>query len=114
MVPLALGLLTAGATCPWAFPLVFGARWKMAGLFAALLALSCSAQLVVSPVANISILRQRQDLQLALDVLRTVVVIGSIWVPAHYGGRPLLAVECYAAGMTVMYGVYYILYRRIL
>jgi O-antigen/teichoic acid export membrane protein len=113
MAPLALGLLIVGAVCPWAFPLAFGARWKTAGLFAAFLALSCAAQLVVSPVANISILRKRQDLQLMLDALRAFLVLGAIILPAVCGWGALVAVGCYALGMTVMYALYYVLYRHL-
>jgi O-antigen/teichoic acid export membrane protein len=113
MAPLALGLLVVGAICPWAFPLAFGARWKTAGIFAAFLALSCSAQLIVSPVANISILRKRQDLQLMLDALRTVLVLGAIILPALCGWGALIAVGCYALSMTVMYALYYALYRHL-
>ena len=113
MVPLSLGLLFIGAICPWVFPLAFGAQWEMSGRFAALLALSCSAQLIVSPVASVSILLQRQDLQFALDALRAVVVIGAIWLPFHYHRGPLSAVSCYALGMTLMYGFYYLLYCRL-
>jgi O-antigen/teichoic acid export membrane protein len=113
MAFLALCLLFLGGCCPFFFPFVFGARWQTAGLFAAMMSVSCSAQLVVSPISTIAVLTDRQDLQFALDALRTVFVLVSIWLPAHIGGSAIQAVACYAFAMTVTYGISYIAYRSL-
>jgi lipopolysaccharide exporter len=109
----ALGLLCLGAVCPFAFPIVFGPQWKTAGLYAAILSISCGAQLIVSPVSTIPILRQRQDLQFALDALRMVAVVLAVWLPSRYGAGGTVAVGCYAAVMTAIYGISYLTYLRL-
>jgi O-antigen/teichoic acid export membrane protein len=109
----ALGLLCLGAVCPFAFPIVFGPPWKTAGLYAAMLSVSCAAQLIVSPTSNISILTQRQGLQFALDALRMVAVVLAIWLPSRYGAGAAVAMGCYATVVTALYGVYYQAFLRI-
>lgn len=113
MVLPALGLLCLGAVCPFAYPIVFGPPWQTAGLYAAMLSVSCAAQLIVSPIATIAILRQRQDIQFALDAVRMVAVVLAVWLPSRYAAGGGVAVGCFAAVMTVLYGVYYLAYLRL-
>ncbi len=113
MAPFAFGVLALGAVCPFVFPVAFGARWQTAGYFAALMAVSCAAQLVVSPISSITIMMQRQDLQFAVDAVRTVLVLLAIWVPAHWGRSAMVAVGCYVVVQTLLYGLYFVVYCRL-
>jgi O-antigen/teichoic acid export membrane protein len=113
MVVPALGLLCLGAVCPIAFPIVFGPQWKTAGLYAAILSISCGAQLIVSPISTIPTLMQRQDVQFALDALRMVAVVLAVWLPSRYGAGAAVAVGWYAAMMTAIYGISYLAFLRL-
>jgi O-antigen/teichoic acid export membrane protein len=112
LAPVVLGLLLMGALCPWAFPLAFGARWKTAGVFAAMLSVLAAVQIVVAPIGDISVLRQRQGIQIGLGLLRTLVVIGSICIPAHFGLGPMFAVGTYTLGMSLVSVIAYFFYER--
>jgi O-antigen/teichoic acid export membrane protein len=113
MAPPALGVLAVGMVCPFVFPEAFGARWQTAGFFAAMMAVYCAFQLVVSPISNIAIITQRQDLQLSLDVARTVVVSLAICVPAYWGKNELTVMGCYAIAQTLLYGLYFTVYYHL-
>jgi O-antigen/teichoic acid export membrane protein len=113
MAPVALGVILIGAACPWVFPVVFGARWHTAGIFAAILSVLAAIQLLVSPIADISVLRQRLGLQFSLGTLRTIIVFGTIWLPARLGMGPFVAVGCYTVGMSLVFVAAYWFYERI-
>lgn len=113
LAPFAVLLALGGLTCPVLFPFVFGSRWAQSGQFAALLALSCAAQMMVSPVSNIAVLTRRQGSQLVLDVVRTVGVLLSLWLPYRGGAPVLVAVACLAGTTVVVYGGYYFFYRHL-
>jgi O-antigen/teichoic acid export membrane protein len=113
MVPVAVVVVLFGAACPWVFPVVFGARWHAAGIFAAILSLLAATQLLVGSIAEISVLRQRQGLQFSLGVFRTMIVFASIWLPFRFGFGPLSAVGCYTLGMSSTWAVAYLFYARI-
>jgi O-antigen/teichoic acid export membrane protein len=113
LAPFALLLALGGLACPVLFPFVFGSRWAQAGQFAALLALSCAAQMMVSPVSNIAVLTRRQGSQLVLDVVRTAGVLLSLWLPYRWGAPVLVAVACLAGTTVVVYVGYYFFYRHL-
>jgi O-antigen/teichoic acid export membrane protein len=112
-VKFGLGLIGLGILSPWIFPLVFGARWAQAGIFAAWMALFCAAQLVVSPASNLAVLLRRQELQFALDLLRVLVVVPSLVVPHLLGATVTQTVACYSLCMFGLYGVYYAVYAHL-
>jgi O-antigen/teichoic acid export membrane protein len=113
MAPFALGVVLLGASCPWVFPIAFGARWQLAGQFAVILSAMAAIQLVVSPIADISVLRQRLALQFSLGSLRMLMVFATIWLPSHLGFGPIVAVGCYVSGMSLIFGIAYMFYARI-
>ena len=113
LLPTCAIVLIIGSCSPFMFGFLFGKKWTMAGMYAALLAISCSGQLLTSPVSTVAILTGRQDLQLALDAIRTVLVVGALWAPAALGASALFTVGTYAASMTILYVVYFTTYRRL-
>jgi O-antigen/teichoic acid export membrane protein len=113
MAPFSMAVLLIGLSCPWVFPVVFGARWHTAGVLAAILSVLAAVQLLVSPIADISVLLQRQGLQFGLGAVRTVIVFGTIWLPSRLGMGPIFAVACYTLGMSLMWSIAYLFYARI-
>jgi O-antigen/teichoic acid export membrane protein len=109
----AAALIAVGMLSPFLFPLVFGARWAQAGIFAAWMTLFCAAQLVVSPVSNLAVLLRRQDLQCALDALRVLVIVPSLVVPHLLGATVTQTVACYSLSMFGLYGIYYAVYAHL-
>jgi O-antigen/teichoic acid export membrane protein len=109
----AAALVAVGVLSPFLFPLVFGARWAQAGVFAAWMTIFCAAQLVVSPVSNLAVLLRRQDLQCALDALRVLVIIPSLVVPHMLGATATQTVASYSLSMFGLYGVYYAVYAHL-
>ncbi|MCL4178125.1 MAG: oligosaccharide flippase family protein [Verrucomicrobia bacterium] len=112
LLPFSLALMLGGLICPWVFPPVFGADWAQAGWFAAFLAFSCAAQMLVSPVSNIAVLTRRQGFQLGLDLLRVMGVGLSLWGSFRLGATATQAVAAYAGTMLLLYGIYFLSYRR--
>jgi O-antigen/teichoic acid export membrane protein len=112
---LKLGALIAGlgAIAPFAFPIVFGARWAQAGVFAAVLALPAAAQIVVSPISATAVIMKRQDLQLWLDGLAAVATFSTLLVMWASGASATWAIGGYALVMTALYGVYFLVYRHL-
>ena len=92
--------LTAGmfpvailATCgPAIFSLAFGPRWNEAGIYAALLAPWLLFFMVSNATAVLFRTLERQDLDLAANVLLLLVRLASLVVGARMFGDPLLAI----------------------
>lgn len=113
LIPFGCGVLIVGGFAPLFFGFLFGAEWHMAGVYAAFLAVFATAQLLVSPISAIVFIVERQDIQLALDALRIAFVIASFVVVSQLGGSALLALVMFASSMVLIYGVSFVVYRRL-
>jgi O-antigen/teichoic acid export membrane protein len=109
-----LPLALAGLLGPWLIPLVFGAAWVEAGWYALALSGMAAIQLVVVPVSQTLNLLERQDLQLAWDVGRTVLIVASLGAATALGLTPLVTIAVYAAAMAIAYLVLLALAARVL
>jgi O-antigen/teichoic acid export membrane protein len=105
-------IVLAGWTSPLTFPLVFGEKWREAGMFAAWISLYCSAGLMVSPVSSIPTLVGKLHGQLWLDGLRALLIVLAFYVPHILGKSAETAVISYSLVIMVMYLAYYLLYRH--
>lgn len=93
LAPMLLGLVLS----PYAFPLVFGAQWQEAGIFAQLLAVMYYSALVVGPVNTALIVAGRLRWQLGWEFVRLVLLV-AMWVGViGLGLGPLWALGGYAA-----------------
>lgn len=99
--PVALVAVTA----PFVFPFVFGAEWSDAGLYASLLAPMYYLQFVANPTSHILDVLERQDLFLAREVLRLVVLGLVLAAIVGLGLNPLVAVAAVSAAGSLAYGV---------
>lgn len=95
------------------FGLVFGEKWKRSGIFAAILAFSFAAKLVVSPLS--SIFNATNTLRIAskwqvLYFISTFVTLGYCAAVLELSVEQLLAV--YVVHEIVLYGIYFIVQHR--
>ncbi|MEU7950258.1 oligosaccharide flippase family protein [Micromonospora chalcea] len=99
-VPAAVVALLAA---PAIFRLVFGAQWASSGAYAQALAVGVAAQLVASPLSQTLVVFGRQNLQLAWDTGRVVVVVGAVAGTWLLGGSALAAVWAFGIAAAVSY-----------
>ncbi|MDY6878145.1 MAG: oligosaccharide flippase family protein [Chloroflexota bacterium] len=98
-IPIAL----LGLSSPWLFALIFGEIWREAGVYVQLLAVMLVAEFVVVPVSSTLNMLEQQNLQLAWDVGRLVLVVSILWLANTMGGSPVQAVGAYSGGMLIAY-----------
>ena len=105
LLPVATATALAGLVMPWAIPLILGPAWAEAGMLSAILAPMCGLQLLVSPLGMIPIVLKRPGVQLCLDALRALAVLGSV-AGAHAAElSPRAAVMCFSGGSVLVYSV---------
>jgi O-antigen/teichoic acid export membrane protein len=100
------------AAGPYAFTLVFGAGWTNSGLYARALALGVTSQFVAAPLSQTLIVLERQNLQFAWDVGRTVLVTVAVDVAAVSGATPVMAMWVFGICSTIAYAASWILSSR--
>ena len=104
-----LALYAAGPTAlvallaPWLFPIVFGEAWAQAGTFLALLAIGSFAQLVAAPAGFVFVLLERQDVALAWEVVRLLMVLAAPYLAWAFGGSVLVGVAAYTLALVLSY-----------
>lgn len=114
---LALGALSLGVIVlagPQLFAFVFGAAWSETGRYAQFLGLMYLGQLAVSPTSQTLMIMERQDLQLAWDVLRFVALLLIFWAGYALAWSPLQTIAVLSIGMTVCYAALFALTRTVL
>lgn len=113
LLPLSLLVIVIGLCSPLVFGFVFGAKFAEAGAYTAFLAISCSAQLIVSPISMVAVLVKRQDLQLVMDIIRVIAVAAALCVPPLHGASATFTVATYAIVIALLYIMYYAVYRHL-
>ena len=107
-VPMGLIVLVAS---PWAFPLLFGERWGVAGSMAAALSINLAAQLVAAPVSQTLIVLGHARLQLAWDAGRFTLVVGSLLACVHFEVGVVATVWTFSLASAVAYVLSWVLSR---
>ncbi|HLN62509.1 MAG TPA: lipopolysaccharide biosynthesis protein [Symbiobacteriaceae bacterium] len=97
-------ILLLGLIGPWLFSLVFGPEWQEAGHYTRLLIIMMLMQFVAVPLSYTLDAMERQDLQLAWDVGRILLVFGSLYASARLHLAAGTAMTLYGLAMTVSYG----------
>ncbi|MBL4689705.1 MAG: oligosaccharide flippase family protein [Nannocystaceae bacterium] len=101
-IPPAVGL---GLFGPDLFAYVFGPQWRDSGVYVQIFAVAMVAQFTVVPVSQTLVLLERQELQLAWDVGRLVLVSLAVVGTAMRGLSPTTAIGFLAASMLLAYVV---------
>jgi O-antigen/teichoic acid export membrane protein len=102
-----LPVLVVELAAPRLFGYVFGPSWVEAAIYAQLLAVPYLASFVMFPISLTLDALERQDLVLAWDVGRLVLIVATIEVSAHLGASSRTAVGLYGAAMLVAYIAYF-------
>jgi O-antigen/teichoic acid export membrane protein len=98
---------------PSIFRIAFGSEWVVAGEFARWLVPAVLAQFVLSAVAPVMNIVERQDLQLLWDVARLIVVATVLILAGTLGGS-LQAVAAFSLALTILYAFLFVGYLRVL
>lgn len=88
---------------PLLFKLVFGPEWYDAGFYARLLSLMILTRFISSPIANIFNVYEKQKTQLALNVIRLIVVLLVFWGCSYFSLIPVYTIGLYSISMTFYY-----------
>jgi O-antigen/teichoic acid export membrane protein len=109
---LVVGVLPFGILAlagPRLFGFVFGPGWEETGRFLQVLSGMLLVQFVVVPLSQTLHLLQRQGLQLAWDVSRLLVVVGTLVFGARAGWGPERTLALYAGCVSAAYVVLFLL-----
>lgn len=98
--------LPIGLISPFIFPTLFGSEWAVSGWFAAALAAAFAIQYVANCTGDTPYLIERQDLQMAREVVRLVLIGGTLWFIGSSGGSIYNAI----VGLSIALGSFYLVY----
>ena len=99
---------------PFLFSFIFGDIWYEAGVYARIIALLVFARLVFTPISRVFTVYERQKEELALDVIRILLVIGVYVISKHFLLSSYLFILLYTIGMTLLYLLTYLWARNII
>jgi O-antigen/teichoic acid export membrane protein len=107
-----IGAIPVAVICtfaPWAFSVIFGQGWEIAGVYVQILGLMFAVRFAVIPLQHTLNALERQDLLLIWEITRFIVVLGAllagnIWHIAH-----TTAVMIYSLSMSASYIVLWLI-----
>lgn len=94
---------------PVLFGFVFGAEWAVAGQYAQITVLFYLAQFAVAPISRALLVLERQYLQLAWDVSRTVLICAAVLLPGLCGLGLAAALIVLTIVQVAMYAALFLL-----
>jgi O-antigen/teichoic acid export membrane protein len=95
-------LIAFVVVAPAVFAVVFGARWREAGVYAAVIAPALASQLISMPSTHVLNAAERLSAQLTLDVVRLVASLGSIALAITLNASPRMAVAAWSIAVTAL------------
>ncbi|MGY4625591.1 lipopolysaccharide biosynthesis protein [Bradyrhizobium sp. USDA 4486] len=104
-VLIALPVLGLGFVSPHLVVPLLGPSWMPTGQIMAALALMCAAQALSTPIQEVPTLFRRQELRLAVDVVRAMFVFAPLLIGARLGHDPLQVIFAMAAGGATGYAL---------
>ncbi len=90
-------------SAPTLFPLVFGASWNESAAYVRILAAMVVLQNVASPLSGTLDVLERQDLNLANEVVRFVLMMAAVVAAGHLAQAPRLGVALFSAAGALGY-----------
>ena len=107
-------ILLAAVLSPFVFGIIFGEAWKEAGVFAAILAPMYLLRLMTSPTHSTLDILERQDLHLIREIIRILLIAGSVIAAWAAGTSPVATVVIITMVGVITYSVYgYLTWRAI-
>ncbi|MBN1561025.1 oligosaccharide flippase family protein [candidate division KSB1 bacterium] len=95
-------------TAEMIFPLLFGHSWYSSGLVVKNLTALFFFQFIAVPLSTNLTLLNRQEIQLAWDVLRLLIMLGSLIIPASLGISFFATIKIFAVSLSLMYILLYL------
>jgi len=86
---------------------IFGSSWKPAGTYILIISPNVLAQFVTSPLSQTLVIFQRLRLQLAVDTVRLIGVVGALVVCHYLNYSVVMALGALSAIMVVSYGLHF-------
>jgi O-antigen/teichoic acid export membrane protein len=88
---------------PSIFSFVFGAEWRIAGEYAQIMTVMFFLSFVVSPLSNMFIIAEKQDLDLVIQIILFTFVVISFIAGYRIFNHPKIAIALY----TIIYSIKY-------
>ncbi len=98
--------IVLGIAAPFVAEPVFGHGWREAGLFVAILAASYYLEFVMTATGDVLYVIERQDLQLAREVVRCGLIAGAVPLAAVFHLSPVWSIVLLSAARCVTYVIY--------
>ncbi|MEN3036945.1 MAG: oligosaccharide flippase family protein [Candidatus Methanosuratincola petrocarbonis] len=101
-----MGAIPVALICvfaPWFFSVVFGQSWETAGRYVQILGVMFAIRFAVVPLQHTLNILERQDLYLAWDSARLVMVVGALLAANALGFSHIGAVAAYSVAMSAAY-----------
>jgi O-antigen/teichoic acid export membrane protein len=95
-----LVLMLGGTTL---FPLLFGARWHDAGVFASILSVYLLAQFVANPLSHALNVFDKQHIYLRLNLVRTGMIVGIFAISHAAELSAFAAIAAYSVVLSIQY-----------
>lgn len=95
-------MLVVGISAPEAFGILFGSKWITAGEYVQWLSPWIFLVLIASPLSSISVIREKQSIDLAMQAVLLLARVGSIGL-GGYLGSPKLAILLFSISSAVVW-----------
>ncbi len=92
-------------SAPWFFAIVFGPGWEMAGRYVQIMGFMFAVRFTIVPLFHTLNVLERQDLYLLWEIIRLVLVVGSLLAGKALGFSDIPAVVAYSLSMMTAYVV---------
>lgn len=91
---------------PDLFAIVFGEKWKQAGIFARILSIMFLANLITSPLTFLYFIANKQREDFILHIWMLISTIGAFLLGNYVWGTTNAILLCYSINFTIIYMIY--------
>ncbi|CAM4431581.1 lipopolysaccharide biosynthesis protein [Paenibacillus phoenicis] len=91
---------------PYLFSFLFGEEWARSGSFIRILSMMYLSQFVANSVGSTIDVMERQDLHLYREIIRTVLILGSLYFAWHTHQSAEMAIGLFSAASTLGYALH--------
>ncbi len=98
---------------PWLFSFVFGAQWRPAGEIASIVSIMVFFQTVSSPLSQTVLLAGMQAIDLAWQILRLFLSVGSFYIGYIFFNSYTMAIVFHVASFSILYIIHSLLQYKV-
>jgi O-antigen/teichoic acid export membrane protein len=88
---------------PTFFPILFGQKWAIAGIYAQILTPMFFCHFITIPLCSMFMIAEKQELDLAWQVVGMIFAVSSIWIGYHYFHSDIVAVSLFSLSFSILY-----------